>query len=125
MEAGSNMRYGHPLDLWDAAREEIRRILGARARAGQTIAYSDLVKQVSTVRFDPDSQALAAILGEISEEEDALGRGMLTVLVVHKDGDMRPGPGFFRLAKKLERDTSDLERCWIEEFNHVLSVWKS
>ena len=35
------------------------------------------------------------------------GRGMLSVIVVHKVGDMQPGPGFFQLAKKLGRDTSD------------------
>ena len=39
------------------------------------------------------------MLGEISSAEDAAGRGMLTVVVVHKAGDMQPGPGFFRAGK--------------------------
>jgi hypothetical protein len=125
METRPQTRYGYAPEAWDAAREEMRRLLIARARAGQTIAYSELVEHVKTIRLEPDSHALAAMLGEISEEEDALGRGMLTVLVVHKDGDLRPGPGFFKLAKRLERDTSDLERCWVEEFNRILSVWRS
>lgn len=125
MEAGLETRYGHPPELWEAAREEMRRLLVARARAGNTIAYSELVVQVKTIRLEPDSHALATMLGEISEEEDALGRGMLSVLVVHKTGDLRPGPGFFQLAKTLDRDTSDLERCWVDEFNRVLSVWRS
>jgi hypothetical protein len=117
-------RYGHSPAAWDAAREEMRRLLIGRAGEGRTIAYSDLVYQVKTIKLEPDSDALAAMLGEISEEEDALGHGMLSVLVVHKDGDGRPGPGFFQLAKKLERDTSDRDQCWVNEFNHVLSVWQ-
>lgn len=102
----------------------MRLLLVAQARAGTTITYSNLVAQLTTLSLPPDSHALAAMLGEISEEEDAQGRGMLSVLVVHKDGDMRPGPGFFNLATKLERDTSDLERCWVQEFKQVLSVWQ-
>jgi hypothetical protein len=47
------------------------------------------------------------MLGEISLE-GAAGRGMLSVIVVHKDGDMQPGPGFFELAEELDRDTSDI-----------------
>ena len=39
----------------------------------------------------------------------AAGRGMLSVIVVHKQGDMQPGPGFFELAQRLGRDTSDTE----------------
>jgi hypothetical protein len=35
------------------------------------------------------------MLGEISQEEDEAGHGMLSVIVVHKYGDMQPGPGFF------------------------------
>ncbi|HEY3821782.1 MAG TPA: hypothetical protein VGL81_31670 [Polyangiaceae bacterium] len=99
-------------------------LLVARAKAGGTIAYSDVVARVRAVRFDPDSHALAAMLGEISEAEDAAGRGMLTVIVVHKTGDMRPGPGFFDLAKRLGRDTSDLDKCWIAEVNRVFAARK-
>jgi hypothetical protein len=63
------------------------------------------------------------MLGEISTESDAQGRGMLTVLVVHGDGDMRPGPGFFQLAKKLGRDVADRDRCWSDELSDVLSKY--
>ncbi len=44
---------------------------------------------------------------------------MLTVLVVHKHGDMEPGRGFYELAHSLGRDTSDLQKCWIEELHRV------
>jgi hypothetical protein len=36
---------------------------------------------------------------------------MLTVVLVHKTGDMRRCPDFFELAGKLGRDTSDIDRC--------------
>jgi len=71
------------------------------------IPYSELVSRIGTICMEPDSYALAHMLGEVSEEEDAVGRGTLSVIVVHKDGDMQPGPGFFQLAKKLGRNTSD------------------
>jgi hypothetical protein len=99
------------------------RILERCAREARTIAYSDLVDHVQTIKLHANDHALAAMLGEISEESDAQGRGMLTVLVVHKTGDMRPGPGFFELARKLDRDITDVDRCWIEEFKLVLRAY--
>ena len=119
MEGGGTTRYGFPIRKWDEAREEMKRILRRLAREGRTIAYSELVMQIKAFTLEPDSHALAAMLGEVSEEEDTHGRGMLTVLVVHKSGDMRPGPGFNNLAQKLGQDTSDPERLWIEEFKLV------
>jgi hypothetical protein len=48
---------------------------------------------------------------------------MLTVVVVHKTGDMQPGPGFYELAKRLGRDTKDILRCWVDELHRVHAVW--
>ena len=42
--------------------------------------------------------------------------------VVHKEGDQRPGGGFFDLAEKLGRDISDRDLFWIEEFGHVVAA---
>lgn len=116
-------RYGHEPEVWERAKEEITRILGERASAKTTISYSELVQQVQTVRFEPDSNALAAILGEISTEEDEAGRGMLSVVVVHKDGDKMPGPGFFDLAKRLGRDPTDRLAAWATEMDAVQRAW--
>jgi molybdopterin synthase catalytic subunit len=49
---------------------------------------------------------------------------MLTALVVHKHGDMQPGPGFFELAQALGKDTSDILKFWIEEVKRVFAGWK-
>lgn len=50
---------------------------------------------------------------------------MLTALVVHKRGDMQPGPGFFELAKKLGHAVGDIERFWIQEVKNLFSIWTS
>lgn len=112
-------RFGWPQPQWDAAREEIRTVLIHCARADQLITYSALVEQVRAIRLDPHSSALANMLGEISKDEIERGRGMLSVLVVHKDGDLMPGDGFFQLASQLSRDISDREACWVRELNLV------
>ena len=89
------------------------------------IPYSDLVEQITSIRLEAHDPLLFHLLGEVTSEEDAAGRGMLTVVVVHKAGDMRPGPGFFELAKDLGRDTSDILECWVKELHHVHGYWSN
>ena len=48
---------------------------------------------------------------------------MLSVLVVHKTGDLRPGKGFYTCAEQLRMDTSDPERLWIDQVNKVYDTW--
>lgn len=107
-------KYGYTTEDWSAAKDEMRQILTDRARLRGMIPYSELVGRIETIRMEPDSYALARMLGEVSEEEDAAGRGMLSVIVGRKHGDMQPGPGYFQLAKKLGRDTSDRATCSVE-----------
>ncbi len=116
-------RYGYTISDWNKAKEEMRKILIERAKVRGMIPYSESARQISTIHIEPDSYALAAMLGEISTEEDAAGRGMLSVIVVHKSGDMQPGPGFFELAKDLGRDTKDILKCWINELKKVHAYW--
>ena len=117
--------YGFSQAEWDAAKEEARALLIARAKVRGMIPYSDLAKKIKTVRLDAHDQRLFHLLGEISSEEDAAGRGMLSVIVVHKSGDMQPGPGFFGLAKQLGRNTSNILKCWVEELKKVHAVWSA
>ncbi len=118
-------KYGYEYYEWEAAKSEMRSVLIERARHGKTISYSDLIAQVMTISFEPESYAFAAMLGEISSEEAAAGRGMLSVVVVQKSGEMQPGQGFFDLAKRLGRDTTDTMKCWIDELRHVHHVWSN
>lgn len=115
--------YGYSDESWVAARKEAKKILAQCARAGQPISYSSLADSMKQVRFDPASQAFTALLGDISTREFERGRGMLTVLVVHKGGDLKPGKGFFDLASTLGV-TGDEEKVWIEQFQFVTEFWK-
>lgn len=117
------MPYGFDEDLWESAKEEAKLILSRRAQDRGMITYSDLAAQIRSIALDYHDFRLNALLGEISQEEDAAGRGMMSVIVVHKLGDMQPGEGFFELASQLGRDTSDILRCWIEELHRVHAHW--
>ena len=112
--------YGYGSDVWEQAKREAIQAIVAQARRGSPISYSELTKHIRSIDFDPHDYAFHHLLGEISVEEDAAGRGMLSVLVVHKDDGM-PGPGFFDLAKDLRRDVTEKERCWSDETRLVLS----
>jgi hypothetical protein len=115
--------YGIAQSIWDAAKEQARELMISRARVRGMITYSDLAKGIAAVRFAPDDAIFWHMLGEISAEKDAPGRGMLSVIVVHKYGDMQPGSGFFDWAKRLGRDTSDILKCWVEELHRVHAAW--
>jgi hypothetical protein len=117
-------RFGFTPKQWEAAKEEMRQLLAEYARQERTVSYSELVFNLHTIKLDPDSYALAHLLGEISTEEDVAGRGMLSAIVVHKE-DKRPGKGFFELARRLGRDTTESDSCWIKELNHLYNYWRT
>jgi hypothetical protein len=115
--------HGFKSSQWDAAKEQATDILIAVAKRKGRIAYSELVGQIGALSLEPHDPRLFHLLGEISSEEDEAGRGMLTAIVVHKSGDMQPGPGFFELAKSLGKNTKDPLACWISEFNKAHDYW--
>ena len=117
------MPHGFPQQTWDAAKVEITEVLVARAKLRGAIPYSELVGRVHAINFAAHDPRFFHMLGEISTDDADGGRGMLSALVVHKDGDMQPGPGFFELAKSLGRNTSDVLRFWVEEFKKVHAYW--
>ena len=117
------MPYGCTQTEWNAAKAEAREAMIERARVRGCIPYSELVGRIRAAHFEAHDQRLFHLLGEVSTEEDSCGRGMLSVVVVHRTGDMQPGPGFFELASDLGRDTSDILKCWIGELKRVHAVW--
>ncbi len=119
----SSSTFEVPSAQWEAAKAEAKAIMIERARTRGLIPYSDLVSQITSLKFQAHDLHLFRFLDEISSEEDSAGRGLLTVIVVHKAGDMKPGPGFFELAKSRGRETRDLLRCWITELNCVHAIW--
>ncbi|MEP7285091.1 MAG: hypothetical protein ABI947_04905 [Chloroflexota bacterium] len=118
-------KFGYSESQWTLAKNEAKQVLIERAKVRGMIPYSELVQHIHAIAIEAHDRRLFNLLGEISIEEDKAGRGMLSVIVVHKDGDMQPGPGFFDLAKQLERDTSDILACWILEFKKVHAYWST
>ena len=112
-------------DDWRVAIEEVTNVLSERAKVRGMISYSELVSRVTSMQFEAHDPRLFKLLGEVSSNEDAMGRGMLSVVVVHKHGDMQPGPGFFNLAKQLGRDTNDQLVCWMKELEKVHTYWRN
>jgi len=110
---------------WKSAKAEATKVLIERAKVRGMMSYSELVKEIHTMQFEAHDPRLFKLLGEISTEEDAEGRGMLSVIVVHKHGDMQPGEGFFELAKALGRDTKDILNCWVKELKKVHAYWSN
>ena len=125
MESG-HLKYGIPVDSWDKAKEEARGVLRGVATSRGLIFYSDLVRQITSSDLEPYGKPLAKMLGEISTDEDAADRGLLTAVVVRKE-DGRPGRGFFdKLARDRGRVFLDNEagrdRFWVEELERVYSA---
>ncbi|MGE3109696.1 MAG: hypothetical protein AB7O77_15265 [Phycisphaerales bacterium] len=118
-----NGSFDVPPEKWAAAKAEIRAILINKAKERAMIPYSDLVAQVRAVNFNAFDVRLFSILGQLSTDEHEQGRPLLSVLVVHKTGDMQPGDGFFELAESLGRDTSNLLEAWIAEVQKVYQYW--
>ncbi len=117
------MKHGFKNEIWESAKKEATLLLIERAKVRGMMPYSELVSKIQTINLDAHDPRLFQFLGEISSEENRKGNGMLTVIVVHKYGDMQPGPGFFELAQELGRDTSDILSCWVKELHKVHAKW--
>ena len=114
-----NFNHGFSDDVWEAAKEEAREAMRGVALSRSLISYSDLVAKIHSIPLEPNSDHLSHMLGEISTEEHDQGRGLLSVVVVHKQGSQMPGKGFFKLAQSLGHDTTDNLTFWIEELERV------
>jgi hypothetical protein len=94
-------KFGYDLATWEKAKAEIVGILGERARSGEgPITYGDLARQIKTLEVEPHAFAMFNLLGEVSAEEDAIGRGMLSAY------SSRPRPGRLEPASSNWRPNS-------------------
>jgi len=113
--------------LWERAKQEMKLAIVERAKKRSMINYSELLNKIISLKLDIEQvdhrSIMAEMLGEISLAEDKAGRGMLSVLVTHKTGDMEPGQGFFHYAEVLGRDISDKTKFWIQEVHKVHKYW--
>jgi hypothetical protein len=117
--------FGYPLGIWLEAKAQIAEVLVERARTQQTIAYLDLVRRIKAIDLQAQDARLDELLFQIATNEMCLGRGMLSVLVVHKTGDLRPGRGFYKCAESLGLDASNDERLWVSQLQQVYASWST
>jgi hypothetical protein len=96
----------------------------AAVQSAGTITYGELAAKIVAIHFEPDAHVFHELLGQISKTENENGHGMLSVVVIQKGGDMRPGGGFFKLAQELGHDTHDRDKFWASEFERVRAAWR-
>jgi hypothetical protein len=117
-------RHGFSDAEWESGKKEARAAMIEAAKHRAMITYSDLVaKKIGAIKLDAHDSRLDHLLGEIASEEHEAGRGMLTVVVVHKVGDMEPGPGFYELARRMGIRVSNKQAFWVGELHKVHAAW--
>lgn len=115
----TTLEYGYGPKEWMAAKDEMIQIIGSRVRACRgPMTYGELCSPMKSISIEPYSCALAHMLGEVSDDEDTAGRGMLSAYVV-SDETGGPGGGFFELAATLGRDVRDRDAFWVAELHRV------
>jgi hypothetical protein len=121
------MPYGFEQNAWDRAKDEAIAILKDRAsrRHNQSISYTDFVESLTAIEIGAHDPRLSSFLEEIVVDEHRNGRPLVTVLVVHKHGDLMPGEGFFEIAETLGFDVNDREAFWVSEFRRVTEYWRA
>jgi len=117
-------KFGFSPEAWRAAKDEVRIILIGCAKHRSFITYSLLAPQIRAIDVEYHDPRLNALLGEVATDEEQRGRGLLSVLVVHKLDDMQPGKGFYELAKWFNRKITDHTLFWVSEFNRVFDYWQ-
>lgn len=120
----SNTFFGFAPDSWDRGKLEA---ICAIVRAGKNdrlITYTELSNAITSIRIEPHDFAMIRLLDEISKEEDAAGRGILTALVVLKDEQV-PAEGFWASARDIGRVIGDKWVFWAEEVRRVMSECKN
>jgi hypothetical protein len=118
--------YGFAPSTWDAAKTAAKQLIvhNLRNPGAVVTTYGDLVGALTPI-IDfgtPRNAVFHCLLGQISDEEEEHGRGLLSALVVHKE-DLRPGSGFYGGAAKWGRDVTNETACWNAELQHLQRQW--
>ena len=90
-----------------------------------TVTYQEIAKMMGLpLQGSNMGRVIGLILGEISEDEVANGRPMLSAVAVSVEG--LPGGGFYSLAKELGRLSSEENEniFWQKERKAVYETWK-
>ena len=108
---------------WTAGVAEMTAILQGKASSLSMITYSELSKHMQSVAIGYHDPAMDDMLLEVSRNEAAQGRGLLSA----DRGAQARGHGawerFYGLAESMGLDTSDRTACWIHELHKVHGYW--
>jgi hypothetical protein len=92
-------------DDWASAIEMAREyILNEAARQGATVNYTQLAAWINRqvgFSIEAHSTAMDLLLEDLARDEYAVGRPMLTALVIQQGPRGIPGSGFFRISSLL------------------------
>jgi molybdopterin synthase catalytic subunit len=121
------MPHGFDQGAWDRAKGEAIAILRERAarRQNQTITYTEFAESLTAIQIGAHDPRLSSFLEEIVVDEHGSNRPLITVLVVHKNGDLMPGEGFFEIAARLGFSVEEREAFWVAEFRRVTGFWRA
>ena len=115
----------HPAGVWAKAKQACRDFLESVARKGKTTYYTEVASSFSHIlRKSADDPVFHAMLGQISADEHAEGRPLLSCICLHHDR-WSVGNGFFEMAEAEGFDVSDKMKFWIDEMNKTLAYWKT
>ena len=114
----------HPTGVWTAAKKAARDFLEDIAKAGKTTDYSDVVLSFrSILRKEPNDALFHTMLGQISVEEHAAGRPLLSCLCLYRE-TWSIGGGFYEMAEGEGYPVDDKLKFWVEEMNRTHAYWK-
>ena len=132
MTEGPNPRWHHsnwPTPDWRENLETGTQLHVDVARRGGLTYYSWITERLPH-EMDPHSPAFAALLGEMSTEEHAHDRPLLSCLCIYKGGN-DPGPGFWAISHELglipspkTMSDEEKERFWSEMVRRSHDYWR-
>jgi hypothetical protein len=109
---------------WQSAVSEATSILQQIAAADPgLITYGELSNRITTTRIEPFGSEMNRLLTDVSTEENAAGRPLLSSIVVRQD-TMQPGAGFETLARSLGFVFSDSDAFWLQELTRTQNYWR-
>lgn len=103
--------------------ESILLHLQEKARNRDTTCYGPIAELLGLdLRLACDRNRIGEVVGELSEQEHAQGRPMISAVVVKAETRM-PGKGFFTLARKLGFAVGDETAFHVRELSRVHEHW--
>lgn len=115
----SNNRFGLDETQWNEAKAELRSAILDAAWDRRMTSYGEIARKVRATDLEPHSPLMNHLLGEIFEDEHAVGKPALTSIVTHKDGDKEPGRGFYEMARQLGERFDEPFVFWSAEVQRV------